>query len=82
MSPTLDPGAVITRAVSIYRDNFAILFWAAAALFVVPFVLAVAVNSTAGTAVASLLNRIVAGAVPYGLALDLRTGDVLSLIHI
>jgi hypothetical protein len=59
MSPTLDPGAVITRAVSIYRDNFAILFWAAAALSVVPFAVALALNSIAGTAVAAVLQLVI-----------------------
>lgn len=70
MSPTLDPGAVITRAVSIYRDNFAILFWAAAALFVVPFAVAIAVNSTAGTAVAGLLTLVI-GTFYQGMVVEL-----------
>jgi hypothetical protein len=59
MSPTLDPGAVITRAVSIYRDNFAILFWAAALLSVVPFAVALALNSIAGTAIAAVLQLVI-----------------------
>ncbi|WP_027006703.1 hypothetical protein [Conexibacter woesei] len=70
MSPLLDPGAVITRAVSIYRDNFAILFWAAAALFVVPAVLAIALNSTAGTAVASVLTLVI-GTFYQGMVVEL-----------
>jgi hypothetical protein len=70
MSPTLDPGAVITRAVSIYRDNFAILFWAAAALFVLPFALAIAVNSTAGSALTSLLTFVI-GTFYQGMVVEL-----------
>jgi hypothetical protein len=70
MSPTLDPGAVITRAVSIYRDNFAILFWAAAALFVVPAAVAVAVNSTGGTALAGVLT-LVLGTFYQGMVVEL-----------
>jgi hypothetical protein len=70
MSPMLDPGAVITRAVSIYRDNFAILFWAAAALFILPFAVAIAINSTAGTAVASLLTLVI-GTFYQGMVVEL-----------
>lgn len=70
MSPTLDPGAVVTRAVSIYRDNFAILFWAAAALFVLPFALAIAVNSTAGSALTSLLTLVI-GTFYQGMVVEL-----------
>jgi hypothetical protein len=70
MSPTLDPGAVITRAVSIYRDNFAILFWVAAALFVVPSAVAVALNSTAGTAVAGVLTLVI-GTFYQGMVVEL-----------
>jgi hypothetical protein len=70
MSPTLDPGAVIMRAVSIYRDNFAILFWAAAVLFVVPFAVAIALNSTAGTALASVLVLVI-GTFYQGMVVEL-----------
>jgi hypothetical protein len=70
MSPTLDPGAVITRAVSIYRDNFSILFWAAAALFVLPFALAIAVDSTAGSALTSLLTLVI-GTFYQGMVVEL-----------
>jgi hypothetical protein len=70
MSPTLDPGAVISRAVAIYRDNFAILFWAAAALFAVPFVLAFAVDSTGGTLLAGLVT-IVIGTFYQGMVVEL-----------
>jgi hypothetical protein len=70
MNPMLDPGAVITRAVSIYRDNFAILFWAAAALFILPFAVAITVNSTAGTAVASLLTLVI-GTFYQGMVVEL-----------
>jgi hypothetical protein len=70
MSPTLDPCAVISRAIAVYRDNFAILFWAAAALFVVPFVLAFAVDSTGGTLLASLVT-IVIGTFYQGMVVEL-----------
>jgi hypothetical protein len=66
----LDPGAVITRAVSIYRDNFAILFWAAAALFVVPFAVAIALNSTAGAALSSVLVLVI-GTFYQGMVVEL-----------
>jgi hypothetical protein len=70
MSPTLDPGAVISRAVEIYRQNFAILFGAAAGLLVVPFVLAAIVNDTAGGGIASLLTVII-GSFYQGMVVEL-----------
>jgi hypothetical protein len=70
MSPTLDPGAVISRAVAVYRDNFAILFAASAALFVIPFVLAFAVDSTGGTVLAGLVT-VVIGTFYQGMVVEL-----------
>lgn len=69
MNFTLEPGAVITRALDIYRENFGVLVPAAAALFAVQLVLAVVLGGDLGVFV-SLLS-LVLGTFYQGMVVEL-----------
>jgi hypothetical protein len=69
MTYTLDPGAVIARALEIYRENIAVLVPAAAVLFAVQLVLAIALGGALGVFVSVL--SIVLGTVYQGMVVEL-----------
>jgi hypothetical protein len=69
MNYTLDPGAVIARALEIYRENFAVLVPAAAALFAVQLVLALVLGGSLGVFVS--LISLVLGTVYQGMVVEL-----------
>jgi hypothetical protein len=70
MSLTLDPGAVIARALDIYRQNFVVLFWSAALILIAPFVIAALLNNTTGGGIASLLT-VILGSFYQGMVMEL-----------
>jgi hypothetical protein len=69
MNYTLDPGAVIARAIEIYRENFGVLVPAAAALFAVQLVLAIVLGGSLGVIVSVL--SLVLGTVYQGMVVEL-----------
>ncbi|HEY6761425.1 MAG TPA: hypothetical protein VI318_18135 [Baekduia sp.] len=69
MSYTLDPGAVIARAIEIYRENFGVLVPAAAALFAVQLVLAIVLGGSLGVIVS--LVSLVLGTFYQGMVVEL-----------
>jgi hypothetical protein len=66
---TLEPGAVIARALDLYRENFAVLVPAAAALFAVQLVLAVVLGGNLGVFVS--LISLVLGTFYQGMVVEL-----------
>ena len=69
MNYTLDPGAVISRALDIYRENFRVLVPAAAALFAVQLVLALVLGGGLGVFVS--LVSLVLGTFYQGMVVEL-----------
>jgi hypothetical protein len=69
MNYTLDPGAVIARALDIYRENVAVLVPAAAVLFAVQLVLAIVLGGELGVTV-SLLSLLL-GTIYQGMVVEL-----------
>jgi hypothetical protein len=69
MNYTLDPGAVIARALEIYRENFAVLVPAAAVLFAVQLVLSLVLGGSLGVFVS--LISVVLGTVYQGMVVEL-----------
>src|SRR4051794_28383432 len=82
MTFTLDPGAVIARALDIYRENFGVLVPAAAVLFAVQLALAIALGGSFGIfvgVIAVLLGTIYQGMV-VELVRDVQDGRLDSSV--
>jgi ABC-type multidrug transport system fused ATPase/permease subunit len=82
MNFTFDPGAVISRALDIYRENFVVLVVAAAVLFAVQLALAIVLGGSFGVfvgVIAVLLGTIYQGMV-VELVRDVQDGRLDSSV--